>query len=80
MVHSTTTLAPSTSSCDAGYTTVGSKCYKVVTSSANYLQVGFSNNYDIDTMIDIQRMLLLSPSPCCKSLQCAFNKEKALKV
>jgi len=35
---STTTLAPSTSSCDAGYTTVGSKCYKVVTSSANYLQ------------------------------------------
>ena len=51
MVHSTTTLAPSTSSCDAGYTTVGSKCYKVVTSSANYLQVGFSNSYDIDIMI-----------------------------
>ena len=50
MVHSTTTLAPSTSSCDAGYTTVGSKCYKVVTSSANYLQVGFLNSYDIDTM------------------------------
>ena len=47
MVHSTTTLAPSTSSCDAGYTTVGSKCYKVVTSSANYLQVGFLH-FDID--------------------------------
>ena len=54
MVHSTTTLAPSTSSCDAGYTTVGSKCYKVVTSSANYLQVGFLNSYDIDTMINIK--------------------------
>ena len=34
----------------------------------------------LSTMINIQKRCLLSPSPCCKSLQCAFNKEKALKV
>ena len=29
----------STSSCDSGYTLAGSRCYKLVTSSSNYLQV-----------------------------------------
>ena len=58
MVRSTTTLAPSTSSCDAGYTTVGSKCYKVVTSSANYLQVGF-----LDLSIPI--FMIHQPSLTC---------------
>merc|ERR1711868_14683 len=28
----------STSSCDSGYTLAGSRCYKLVTSSSNYLQ------------------------------------------
>lgn len=33
-----TTAAPITSSCDPGYTLSGSKCYRLVSSSANYLQ------------------------------------------
>ena len=34
---STTTASPIISSCDSGYTLSGSKCYRVVTSSSNYL-------------------------------------------
>lgn len=37
-VTTSTTAAPITSSCDPGYTLSGSKCYRVVSSSANYLQ------------------------------------------
>lgn len=33
-----TTAAPITSSCDPGYTLSGSKCYRLVSTSANYLQ------------------------------------------
>ena len=48
----TTTTPPSPSPCDAGYTRVGFKCYKVVTSTANYLQVGFLHFY-VDTVMVI---------------------------
>ena len=50
---STTTPPPSPYPCDVGWTTVGSKCYMVVTTSANYLQVEASS-------ILIQHYLMLT--------------------
>ena len=57
--NSTTTLPPNQSPCEEGYTIVGSKCYKIVSSSANYLQVGFLH-FCMDTAINIQRMSTFS--------------------